>query len=78
MKKLSFIWEFDRLPPTVSDVRIIPDADTKTFKYIGEGFAVDRRRMYFMGEEIILDKDFLISPDARKKIHGGPRCGILV
>jgi len=33
-------------------VQIIPYADPVTFEVLGDGFAIDKNHMYFMGEEI--------------------------
>lgn len=49
----------DRVGRDVSEVRIIKDANPKTFKVIGEGFAVDGSKMYFMGENIPYNKGYL-------------------
>lgn len=46
-------------PDMVSLATIIDGADPKTFKCIGEGFAVDKTHMYFFGEEIPWDNKFL-------------------
>ncbi|MDE5554488.1 MAG: DKNYY domain-containing protein, partial [Muribaculaceae bacterium] len=34
---------------------IIPGADPKTFKYLGDGYAVDKNGMYSCGEKIVWD-----------------------
>lgn len=46
-------------PNSTSFATIIDGADPKTFKCIGEGFAVDKKHMYFFGEEIPWDNKFL-------------------
>lgn len=58
-----------------SDLKI-PGADPKTFRYIGKGYAVDKRNMYFSGEKIkwndsiidALQKNIYIRPAADDRL----------
>lgn len=38
---------------------VIKDADPKTFKYLGDEYAVDKRHMYYQGIQIPWDNDIL-------------------
>ena len=47
---------------------VVEDADPKTFKYLGEDYAIDKRRMYLRGERIPWD-DNVIEQAKMKRRH---------